>query len=459
MNQPAAVVPPTLPRPAARARLRGVLRDRTFASLHVPDYRKYFAGQIVSLTGTWMQSTALLWLAYAQTRNPLWPAAMMVAQTVPTILLGAYGGALADRLPRRRLVVGTQCAYFTTAILLTILVATGQAVPWVLLAAQLANGTIQAIDLPARLAYVPSLVPRAVLANAVALNSMIFNAARAVGPALAGGLLVCARFAVEWGWTPGWSTAGIGAEVCVGVNAVSYLFVIAALLRITEPGNPPEQLRQRAGLSEGIRAVAANRTLASYLIGAGLLSASAWPVIALFSAYTVEVLRHAEGEYSLLVSALGVGALTAAAANATFAHPDRVRRFLVGGAALATAGLTGLALAPLLGAASLAGAVAAAALLGGGLVLHLSTAQTALQLSVADETRGRVMALWPMTLSVGTLVGNLLTGSLANALGVHGVVAGMAVAAGVVTLTRARLRGGKPRATSPPGPLSETERG
>ena len=440
MTQPAAVAPPTLPTSAVRSRLRGVLRDRTFASLHVADYRKYFFGQIVSLTGTWMQSTALLWLAYAQTRDPLWPAAMMVAQTVPTILLGAYGGALADRLPRRKLVVSTQCAYLISAALLAILVASGQAVPWVLLAAQLTNGLIQAIDLPARLSYVPSLVPRGVLANAVALNSMIFNGARAIGPAIAGGLLVCARLAIESGLTPNWSTAVLGATICVSVNMLSYLVVISALLRIVEPGNPPDQVRQRAGLSAGIRAVAANRTLAGYLLGAGLLSASAWPVIALFSAYTVEVLQHAEGEYSLLVSALGVGALTAAAVNATFATPTRVPRFLIGGAMMATAGLIGLTFAPTLGTASLLGAASAAALLGGGLVLHLSTAQTALQLSVADETRGRVMALWPMTLSVGTLCGNLVTGSLAHALGVRGVVAGMAVAAGLVTLTRSRSR-------------------
>ena len=438
MDQPAAVVPPKLPTSAVRARLRGVLRDRTFASLQVPDYRKYFFGQVISLTGTWMQSTALLWLAYAQTRDPLWPAAMLVAQTVPTILLGAYTGALADRLPKRKLVVATQMAYLTSAGILALLVASGHAVPGVLLAAQLVNGTIQAVDLPARLSYVPSLVPRTVLANAVALNSMIFNAARAVGPALAGGLLVLARLSVDRGVTPFSNVAVLGASWCVTLNALSYFVVIGALLRIHAPGNPVANVRHRAGLTAGIRAVAADRTLAGFLIGAGLLSASAWPVIALFSAYAVEVLGHAEGEYSLLVSALGVGALTAAMGNATFASPNRVRQFLVGGAAMAATGLAGLALAPALGPANLLGAVTSAALLGGGLVLHLSTAQTALQLSVADHTRGRVMALWPITLSVGTLAGNLVTGSLAHTLGVRGVVAGMAIAATAVTLGRVR---------------------
>ena len=140
--------------------LFAALRDTTFRSLRHRNYRLYFLGQIVSFTGSWMQSAALMWLMYDRTGDPRWPSWLLVAQVGPTLLFGAWGGALADRVPKRQLVIRTQTAFLVNAVLLAAMVALDLAVPWLVLALMVMNGVIQAIDLPARLAFVPDLVPR-----------------------------------------------------------------------------------------------------------------------------------------------------------------------------------------------------------------------------------------------------------------------------------------------------------
>ena len=415
---------PAGPRP--RPGVWGVVRDRTFQSLQSRDYRLYFTGQIVSLTGSWMQSAALMWLTYAATGDPLWPPLMLVAQTAPTLVLGPWAGALADRVARRKLVIVTQSCFLANAVLLTGLVASDRAAPWLLFAVQLVNGVIQAVDLPARLAFVPTLVPRAALVNAVALNSLVFNAARAVGPAVAGGLFVAARRAVEAGLLPHSPPVALGAVGCFTLNGLSFLVVLAALRAISVAGVPTPAAAPAAGVLAGFRAVRADRRLVGLLAATGGVSLFAWPTLTLFPAYTATALGHAEAEYTQLLSALGAGALVAALLNATFATPARRGLFLSLGAVAAAAGTAGVAVAPTFGLA-----VAASAALGAGLVLHLSTAQSTLQLSVPDGLRGRVMAIWPMLLSASTLAGQLLAGSAAEALPVRTVLAGMAAGAAV----------------------------
>ncbi len=425
--------------------VRGVLRNRTFRSLQFRDYRLYFTGQIVSLTGSWMQSAALMWLTYEQTRDPLWPPLMLVAQVGPTLVLGTWGGALADRFPRRRLILCTQMAYLVNAAVLTALVASNFAGPWLLFAVQVANGVIQSVDLPARLAYVPSLVPRAALANAVALNSMIFNAARAVGPAAAGGLFWLAEYVVGTGLLPHSPPVTLGAVWCFTLNGLSFLVVIAALQRISVDGAPARaggaDARPGGEVWAGFRAVRADRRLLLLLAAAGGVSLFAWPALTLFPTYTDKALGHAEKEYAVLVSALGAGALASAFLTATFGSEARRGLFLTVGAAAAAGGLLALSLA-----GGIVPAAAGAGLLGAGLILHLSTGQSALQLSVADDKRGRVMALWPMMLSASSLVGQLVAGAAAQRLDVRHVMAGMAAGA-AVTAAVVGWRAGRPTPT------------
>ncbi|MFO0849733.1 MAG: MFS transporter [Gemmataceae bacterium] len=419
-----------------------VLRDHTFRSLKHRNYRLYFFGQIVSYTGTWMQSAALMWLVFDRTGDAFWPPLLLVAQVGPTLLLGPFTGALADRRPKLRIVYATQVAFLASAVVLTLLVATNRYDPWAVLALMAVNGLIQSVDLPTRLAFVPDLVPKADLINAVSLNSLLFNSARAVGPALAGGLFLLADWVVASGALVGSRPVVVGAIWCFGLNALSYLAVLAALRRITVPGNPrPAPTAEPASALDGVRYVLGRPPLAVLLALTGLLSVFGWPTLSLFPAYTKLALQHAEKEYSLLVSSLGAGALLAALTTATFGTVGRRRLFLAAGSTLAAGGLAGLTLAE-----SLPTAAASGGLLGFGLILFLATGQSAMQLSVPDERRGRVMALWAMTLSASAPVGHLAAGAAVTAVPVRAVFAGMAAGAGLVAMAAVGLAVGRRRA-------------
>jgi MFS family permease len=214
----------------------GRWRLGTFRSLRHRNYRLYFIGQVISLTGTWLQTTALAWLAYHITQQSLWTSLMTAAQMVPLLLVGGWGGALADRKPKRHIIIATQTAMLVLALLLGVLVLAGKTDPWLLLAIAIANGIAGAIDLPARLAFVMDMVGRDDVANAVALNSMMFNVARVIGPALG-------AFAYRL----------VGPGHCFLLNGLSYVAVIVALVMIDVDGRPaPKHLRKRSSLRSGI---------------------------------------------------------------------------------------------------------------------------------------------------------------------------------------------------------------
>jgi MFS family permease len=429
---------PAAPRSPFRSAL-SLLRYRTFRSLRHRNYRLYFFGQLVSFTGSWMQSAALMWLVFDLTSDPLWPPALLAAQVGPTLFLGTLGGALADRLPKRRLVFATQAAFMLTAGLLTALVAADLASPWLVLGILAVNGVIQAIDLPARLAFVPDLVPRDDLINAVGLNSLLFNAARAVGPAVAGVLfLLAARMpAVLPGAT---KPVTLGAVWCLALNTLSYAAVLGALRRIDVPGEQPGSARPADdSIWGGFRYLAAHPLFAGIVVLTGWFSVFAWPTLTLLPAYTRFVLGLKEEAYSWLVSALGGGALVGAVATATFGTEARRGTFLLAGAVCGLVGLIGLARVHTFPAA-----FGCCLAMGFGLILYLSTGQSALQLAVPDATRGRVMALWAMTLSASAPVGHLLAGVAAQRFAVPQVLAVMAggvavTTAGLLVLLRAGL--------------------
>ena len=423
--------------------LLAALRQTTFRSLRHPNYRRYFYGQIVSFTGSWMQSAALMWLMFDRTGDPRWPSWLLVAQVGPTLLLGTWGGHLADRVAKRRLVMATQAAFLVNAALLTVLVAAGLAVPALVLALQVVGGVVQAIDLPARLAFVPDLVPRDDLINAVGLNSLLFNSARAVGPAVAGVLFLAAGEVVPL-LPAGANPVTLGAVGCFGLNAVSFLAVLLALRGIrVEPRTTVEINGPRSAL-DGVRYLRARPVLGGVVCCTLVLCVFGWPVLTLLPAYTRQVLGLAEKSYSVLVSSLGAGALVAALATATFGSSGRRAAFLVLGAAATAAGLFGLA-----AAGDLAAAAGCCACVGFGLILFLSTGQSTLQLAVPDDVRGRVMAVWAMTLSASAPIGHLLAGEAVTEFGVSRVLLGMAagtaaVAAGLAALVTGRGLG-KPR--------------
>jgi predicted MFS family arabinose efflux permease len=385
---------------------------RTFRSLRHRNYRVYFVGQLVSLVGSWTQFTTLIWLAHEQTHEAKWPAFLAAVQIGPTFLLGPWGGALADRVPRRGLIVRTQAAFLTCALILLALHQAGQLTVGAMLAVMFAHGVVQAIDLPARLAFVPSLVGRDDLSNAVALNSLLFNAARAVGPALAAALLATA-----------------GAGWCFVVNALSYLGIILALALIHVPGDaadapPPSP-------EGGFRVLGRRPELLTLVLLAGLVAVGGWPLLPLLPSVAEGRLGMGEGGYGTLLSSVGFGALGAALTAATVGNDVRRKVMLVFGLVATAVALAGLSVTR-----SLPVAAGCCVLFGFGMILFFATGQTVVQLGTADADRGKVMGVWAMMLSAGVPLGNLVFGPAADVFTVPPV---LAVQAGVISLAAALL--------------------
>jgi predicted MFS family arabinose efflux permease len=372
---------------------------RTFSSLRHRNYRLYFVGQLVSLVGSWTQITALTWLAHAKTGEAKWPAFLAAAQIGPTFLLGPWGGALADRVSKRGLIVRTQLAFLTCALVLLGLYWADLLSVWAMLAVMFVHGIVQAIDLPARLAFVPGLVGRADLSNAVALNSLLFNMARAIGPALAGLLLTAA-----------------GAHWCFVVNAFSYLAIILALLLIRLP---PEPIDADPGSAHGgFRVLARRPGMLTLVLLAGLVAIGGWPLLPLLPYLADKVLMVGESGYGSLLSAVGVGALCGALTAASFGNEIRRKVLLLGGLIVVSAAMFGLT-----AVRTLPMAAGCCFLFGFGMIVFFATGQTAVQLGTADADRGKVMGVWAMMLSAGVPLGNLTFGPAADAFGVTNVIA------------------------------------
>jgi MFS family permease len=405
METPAPAADPVsglpTPAPAVPAGATDGWHIGTFRALRHRNYRLYFIGQLISITGTWLQNTALLWLAYHLTDRSRWTALMTAAQLVPLLLLGGWGGALADRLPKRTIIFVSQFVMLVLAMVLSGLVLSGRAEPWSLLAIAIANGIAGAIDLPARLAFVMNMVGREDLTNAVALNSMMFNAARVLGPVLG-------AFAYKW----------LGPGYCFLLNGLSYVAVLIALAMMDVDGRPlPRHGRPRSSLWSGFLFLATDGRLLLLLILSSALAATGWPTLALLPALAKLQLHAREEVYGSLVSAVGGGALLAALLVATFSSRAWQKLFLAAGVALTAAALAGLSQA-----GSFWTATAYCTLLGMGLISFFPTGQSIMQLSATEDNRGVIMGIWSMVLGGAVPLGGLLAGEAADYWGVSSVL-------------------------------------
>lgn len=407
------------------------LKETTFRSLRHPSYRRYFYGQIVSFVGTWMQSAALMWLMYDRTGDPRWPSWILVAQIGPTLLLGAWGGSLADRYPKRRIVSTTQTVFLLNAVALTFVVACGFATPFLVLTLIALNGVIQAVDFPARLAFVPDLVPKEDLINAVGLNSLVFNCARALGPALAGRLFLLAALLLPH-FPDGANQVTVGATACFALNALSFLAVLRALRGIPEPH--ASEKRERGSAWDGVRYLRDHSALGAIVLLTFALCMFGWPVVTVLPAYTRLQLGLGVDVYTSLLSWLGAGALGAALVTATFGSVSRRGAFMFCGVAVCAAGMTGLGFAQVVWLAN-----ACCAAIGFGMILFLATGQSTLQLAVPDAVRGRVMAVWAIMLSASAPLGHLIAGQAVTEVGVGPVLFGMAIGIGCVVVLLAGM--------------------
>lgn len=362
----------------------------TFQALENPNFRRYFAGQSVSLIGTWMQMTAMGWLVLSLTGSSTKLGVIVALQTLPVLLLGPYGGVVADRIDKRRLMVALQTAMGLQALLLGLLTVTGRVEYWHVGVLAAVLGINNAFENPARQSFMLELVGAADLRNAVSLNSLMVNAARVVGPAV-GGVLI----------------AAFGEGECFLINAASFVAVVVSLVTLDASRlTPSEPVRRGAGqLREGVRYVTATPILGVPLLMmtiTGILAYEFQVTLPVFADHTLDVGSEGLG---FLTAAMGVGAvggaLRVAGGGTTGLRP------LV----LAAAGLgVGLLLTSV--APSFPVALVTLAMVGWASVTYMATGNATLQLGAAPTMRGRVMSLWFVAFQGTTPIGGPLIGWL-----------------------------------------------
>ena len=363
-------------------------------SLEQRDLRLFFAGQTISLAGTWMQSVAQAWLIWRLTRSAQMLGMVHFLGQVPVFLFGIWAGSLADRFPRRRMVLVTQANAILQATLLAGLTLTGVVRPWhvVVLAGML--GLTYAFEIPARQALLADIAGKD-MPNAIALNSSIVNAARAVGPALAGA-----------------QVASLGEGVCFALNALSFAGTYYALWVMRPPPQPRSQLGHRAHLLEGLAYAGRTTHVRVLLALLALASFFAMPYQTLLPVVSSEILHGGPGTFGVLLGCAGVGALGGAIRLLLRTGLRGLGRIVGLGATLLGAGVVTLGLSrhPALSAAALM-------VIGFGFITQMAGTMTLLQGLAPVELRGRVMGLFS-TLFVGvTPFGSLAAGFAASRLG------------------------------------------
>jgi MFS family permease len=394
-------------------------RLTTFSALRHRNYRLYFFGQMISIVGSWVQTTALMALAYDLGKLPSWPTTVTAAQFLPSLVLGAWAGTLVDRWPKRALIFTTQAMQLVLALLLAAFVLFDKPADdpvrscWILVLIALLTGIVNSLDLPARMSFIIDMVGREDLVNAVALNSMLFNAARAVGPFFAAVLLRLLD--------PGY---------CFLLNGLSFLAVLAALAWM----DVPEAARTAkhttlTGLRDAFRYLLAHRGLFWLLVLSGGLALLSWPVISLLPAVSKAQIHAGPDGYPLMLSGFGFGALVGAFFVASFCSLRR--RFVFFGCGVTC---TVTAMVCLAFVSELPAAVLCCVLFGAGPALFFSTAQSTVQLTVTDANRGRVLGIWSMVTAGVLPVGNLLAGYAADVWGVAVITACLGAAVVAVTL-------------------------
>ena len=362
------------------------------------NFRLYFGGQLISMAGTWMQSVALGWVVYQLSHSDLMLGIVGFAAAIPVLPISPWAGVIVDRVSKRGLLVATQTAAMILAFVLSILAFTGTIQTWHVIVLAAALGAVNAFDGPGRQAFVVEMVGREDLTNAIALNSMMMNGARVVGPAL-GGLLL----------------ATVGAAWCFFINGLSFLAVIASLLmmrlsiRRTAPhtGSPWQQLL------DGLHYVAAHREILGLLLLALIFSVFGISYSTILPAFADEILHSDATGLGALTSAIGLGAVVGAFLVARYGHRSRRGHWLT---------LALLAFPVLLALFAYSSGLPVALLLafglGIGFMLVFTNLNILLQTSVDDTMRGRVLALYTLTFFGFAPFGNLAIGALSQQWGI-----------------------------------------
>jgi MFS family permease len=390
-----------------------------FAALRHRNYRLFWSGQALSVVGTWMQSVALYWLMYRLTASPFLLGLTGVALSLPILCFSLVGGVIADRVDRRRLVRTTQALNLVQAVGLAAYVSFAHPVPAVLLALALANGVINAFDFPARQSFLSELVPVADLPNAIALNSMVFNGARLIGPAVAGVVLMRA-----------------GEAPCFWLNAVSYVPLLWNLGRIRlepRPRGPHDPVL--ATLLDGVRYAYRTPRIRHLLVLIGLAGTLGFQYAVLMPVFADALLKAGARGYGLLMSAAGLGAVLG-----TLTLTGLRGRAALGGALFLGLTAFGAGLVAFSYSRALWLSLGVSFVVGFGMILFAATSNTLLQITVLDEFRGRVMSLFTLMLIGTAPFGSFVMGAVAERLGAPVAVrlAGVACLLGALWLANRR---------------------
>jgi MFS family permease len=388
--------------PGERARPARPTRRSSLRALKHPSFALYFVGNLLSNCGTWFQNIALALLVFRLTQSTFWVGVVNFAQFIGVVLLAPWAGSAADRFNRRRLIVVTQVGAMAVSALLAWLIAINRGALPVVLTLALLLGATTAFSTPAQQAIIPALVPRDDLSAAIAMNSVTFNLARAVGPVA--GAFVVARLGIAW---------------AIAVNAGSYLIFAAAIL-IIHIEVRQERAVGRVKLRESVKMLGRDPTLAILLGVVAVVSLTMDPVSTLTPAIATQFFHRPDTYAGILIGAFGTGAVIGSVVplHDTDAPGKRIASMLT----LLAVGMISFAI--------FAGSPAALALLaagGFGYLIGQTTATTQLQLRVSDRERGRVMALWSVAFLGTRPIAALIDGGLSSWIGPRPTIVVLAV--------------------------------
>ncbi|RCJ18269.1 MFS transporter [Nostoc minutum NIES-26] len=377
---------------------QATLKKPLLPALSSRNYRLFFAGQGISLIGTWMTQLATIWLVYSLTNSPLMLGVVGFTSQIPSFFLAPFGGVFVDRFSRYRTLIGTQIMAMIQSLALAVLALIGVIQIWHIIALSLFQGFINALDAPARQAFVPELVERKEdLANAIAINSTMINGARLIGPAI-GGLLI----------------ARVGAAYCFLIDGLSYIAVIAALLAMkvkpwkfsVAKGNPLQQVREGFVYAFSFPPIRAILLLSALVSLMGLQNTILVPIFA------EDILKGGAETLGFLMAASGVGALSGGIYLATRQTILGIGKLIALAPAILGIGLIGFSLSRFLPLS-----LFTMLFVGLGTILQIAASNTFLQTIVEEDKRGRLMSLYTMSFLGMIPLGNLMGGVLASHIG------------------------------------------
>ncbi len=382
------------------------------AALRNRDFRIFWVGQLISLSGTWMQSVAQGWLVYSLTGSPFYLGVVAASGTLPILLLTLAGGIVADRFRKRNLLLVTQALSIIPALALGILTDIRVVTVWEVALFAALLGTVNAFDMPARQSFIVEMVGRENLTNAIALNSAAFHGARMIGPVIAGVTI-----------------ASIGLPACFYLNALSFVAVIVALSRIRARGMTREKSESLAGdLAEGLRYMRGHAHVLRVIVLVAVFSLLGMPFITLLPIFAGDIYHRGPEGFGLMVGATGAGALLAALSLAFREDiPDKTRSMTLSAFFFSIL----LLLFALIRHYTVS--IALLVCIGWSLVSFFAVANSHIQLTVPDTLRGRAMSVYTFVFLGTAPIGNSLIGTLAHAIGTPLAIGAVAVTCLVIS--------------------------